>query len=92
MGRVGSPALASGTGAARRSLACTAFSAVWTARPISRRALAEQALRTEAAPAAIVDPLTLDGKTLRGSSRQGAAESDLVSAPSHQLGIVPTES
>src|SRR5215210_5007874 len=47
---------------------------------------AEQVLRACAAPA--LDGLAIDGKSLRGSARQGAAESHLVSALSHRLGIV----
>jgi predicted transposase YbfD/YdcC len=49
---------------------------------------AEQVLRAAAAPETALDALALDGKTLRGSARQGAAASHLVSALSHRLGIV----
>ncbi|HKG15080.1 MAG TPA: ISAs1 family transposase [Pyrinomonadaceae bacterium] len=35
-----------------------------------------------------IEGLAIDGKTLRGSARQGAAESHLVSALSHRLGAV----
>ncbi len=48
----------------------------------------ERVLSACAAPAATLDGLALDGKTLRGSSQQGAAESHLVSALSHRLGVV----
>lgn len=47
---------------------------------------AERALRARAAPA--LDALAIDGKSLRGSSQQGAAACHLVSALSHRLGIV----
>jgi len=47
---------------------------------------AEQVSRACAVPA--LDGLALDGKTLRGSARQGAVESHLVSALSHRLGMV----
>lgn len=49
---------------------------------------AERVLATCAAPAAALEALALDGKTLRGSAQQGAAESHLVSALAHRLGIV----
>jgi predicted transposase YbfD/YdcC len=48
----------------------------------------EQALATCRAPAGALEGLALDGKTLRGSAGQGAAESHLVSALSHRLGLV----
>lgn len=35
-----------------------------------------------------LEPLALDGKSLRGSCQQGAAESHLVSILSHRLGLV----
>lgn len=47
---------------------------------------AEQVLRARPAPA--LDALAIDGKSLRGSSQQGAAACHLVSALSHRLGIV----
>src|SRR5215216_6147864 len=49
---------------------------------------AEQALAACAAPAGTLEGLALDGKSLRGSARQGAAQSHLVSALSHRLGVV----
>lgn len=49
---------------------------------------AERVLAGCAAPAAALDGLALDGKTLRGSAQQGAAESHLLSALSHRLGVV----
>jgi predicted transposase YbfD/YdcC len=49
---------------------------------------AEQVLRVEAVPEATLDALAIDAKTLRGSAQQGAAESHLVSALSHRLGMV----
>ena len=49
---------------------------------------AEQALAACSAPPASLEALAVDGKTLRGSAQQGAAESDLVSALSHRLGLV----
>jgi predicted transposase YbfD/YdcC len=48
----------------------------------------EQVLVACAAPAAALEALAIDGKTLRGSAGQGAAESHLVSALSHRLGVV----
>ncbi len=48
----------------------------------------EQVLATCAAPAAALEGLAIDGKTLRGSAQQDAAESHLVSALSHRLGVV----
>jgi predicted transposase YbfD/YdcC len=48
----------------------------------------EQVLRAETAPATTLDALAIDGKTLRGSAQQGAAQSHLVSALSHRLGLV----
>ena len=41
-----------------------------------------------AAPAAALEALAIYGKTLRGSAQQGAAESHLVGALSHRLGVV----
>jgi len=49
---------------------------------------AQQVLVACAAPTDVLEPLALDGKTLRGSARQGATESHLVSALSHRLGVV----
>lgn len=49
---------------------------------------AEAVLATCRAPAGALEALAIDGKTLRGSARQGAAESHLVSALSHRLGVV----
>src|SRR5947209_7474039 len=49
---------------------------------------AERALAACAAPAGTLEGLAVDGKTLRGSAGQGAAESHLVSALSHRLGVV----
>jgi predicted transposase YbfD/YdcC len=51
-------------------------------------AWAERVLATCRAPAATLEALALDGKTLRGSAGPGAAESHLVSALSHRLGVV----
>src|SRR5215216_4756594 len=51
-------------------------------------AWAERVLVACAAPADALEALALDGKTLRGSAGQGAAESHLVSALSHRLGVV----
>lgn len=48
----------------------------------------ERVLATCAAPPAALEGLAIDGKTLRGSAQQGAAESHLVSALSHRLGVV----
>jgi predicted transposase YbfD/YdcC len=48
----------------------------------------EQVLAACAAPAAALEGLAVDGKSLRGSAQQGAAESHLVSALSHRLGVV----
>jgi predicted transposase YbfD/YdcC len=49
---------------------------------------AERALAACAAPVGALEALALDGKTLRGSAQQGAAESHLLSALSHRLGVV----
>ena len=49
---------------------------------------AERVLAACAAPAATLEALAIDGKTLRGSAQQGAAQSHLVSALSHRLGVV----
>src|SRR5947209_12180822 len=51
-------------------------------------AWAEQVIAASAAPAGALEGLALDGKRLRGSARQGAAESHLVSALSHRPGVV----
>jgi predicted transposase YbfD/YdcC len=51
-------------------------------------AWAERALAACRVPAAALEALALDGKSLRGSAQQGAAESHLVSALSHRLGVV----
>lgn len=47
---------------------------------------AEQALRH--CPPAALEGVALDGKTLRGSRRQGAADAHLLSAFSHRAGVV----
>lgn len=49
---------------------------------------AEHILAACAAPAAALEALAIDGKTLRGSAGQGAAESHMLSALSHRLGVV----
>ena len=49
---------------------------------------AEQVLGACAAPGGALEGLAVDGKNLRGSARQGAAESHLMSALSHRLGVV----
>ena len=49
---------------------------------------AEQVLVARAAPAAVLEALALDGKSLRASAQQGADESHLLSALSHRLGVV----
>ncbi len=49
---------------------------------------AEQALRCCPAAMGELEGLALDGKTLRGSKRQGAADAHLLSAFSHRLGVV----
>src|SRR5437588_8526631 len=51
-------------------------------------AWAEQVSAALAAPAAALDALAIDGKSLRGSSQPGVAACHLVSALSHRLGIV----
>ena len=51
-------------------------------------AWAEQVLAALAAPAATLDALAIDGKTLRGSSEQGGAACHLVGALAHRLGLV----
>jgi predicted transposase YbfD/YdcC len=48
----------------------------------------EQVVRAHPAPSAALEGLALDGKSLRGSARQGAPQSHLVSALSHRLGVV----
>lgn len=52
---------------------------------------AEEVLAACAAPPAVLEGLAIDGKTLRGSAQQGAAESHLVSALSHRLGVVAAQ-
>ena len=49
---------------------------------------AEQALRCCPPAAGELEGVALDGKTLRGSKRQGAADAHLLSAFSHRLGVV----
>jgi predicted transposase YbfD/YdcC len=49
---------------------------------------AEQALRCCPPAAGALEGIALDGKTLRGSKRQGAADAHLLSAFSHRLGVV----
>ncbi len=49
---------------------------------------AERVLAACSAPAGTLEGLAVDGKTLRGSAQQGAAENHLVSALSHRLGVV----
>jgi predicted transposase YbfD/YdcC len=51
-------------------------------------AWAERVMAACAAPPGALEGLALDGKSLRGSAQQGAAESHLVSALSHRLGVV----
>jgi predicted transposase YbfD/YdcC len=48
----------------------------------------EQVVRAHPSPSAALEGLALDGKSLRGSARQGASQSHLVSALSHRLGLV----
>jgi predicted transposase YbfD/YdcC len=49
---------------------------------------AEQVLRRCPAEAGALEGIALDGKALRGSQRQGAADAHLLSAFSHRLGVV----
>ena len=49
---------------------------------------AEQALRCCPPAAGELEGIAVDGKTLRGSKRQGAADAHLLSAFSHRLGVV----
>jgi DDE_Tnp_1-associated/Transposase DDE domain len=49
---------------------------------------AEQALRRCPLAAAALEGIAIDGKTLRGSKRQGAADAHLLSAFSHRAGLV----
>ncbi len=49
---------------------------------------AERALRCCPAPPGTLEGVAVDGKTLRGSKRQGAADAHLLSAFSHRLGVV----
>lgn len=49
---------------------------------------AERVLAALPAPAATLEALAIDGKTLRGSSEQGGTARHLVSALSHRLGVV----
>lgn len=55
-------------------------------RAVSR--WSERMMRAYPAPAAALEALALDGKSLRGSAGQGAAESHLLSVLSHRLGVV----
>ena len=48
---------------------------------------AEQALRCCPPAAGELEGVALDGKTLRGSKRQGAADAHLLAAFSHRLGV-----
>jgi hypothetical protein len=48
---------------------------------------AEEVLRAIAAPPGAVEAIALDGKTLRGSRKQGAPAVHLLSAVSHRLGV-----
>lgn len=48
---------------------------------------AEQALRCCPAPPGALEGVALDGKTLRGSKRQGAVDAHLLAAFSHRLGV-----
>jgi len=52
------------------------------------RQWAEQALRRCAPAAGALEGVALDGKTLRGSQRHGAADTHLLAAFSHRLGVV----
>ena len=52
------------------------------------RALTRWAETILSATAGRLEAFAIDGKTLRGSARQGAPESHLISALSHRLGIV----
>jgi len=49
---------------------------------------AEQALRCCPPEAGALEGIAVDGKTLRGSKRQGAEEAHLLAAFSHRLGVV----
>lgn len=49
---------------------------------------AEQALRCCPPEAGALAGIAVDGKTLRGSKRQGAEEAQLLAAFSHRLGVV----
>ena len=49
---------------------------------------ADRVLAARPAPAAALDALAIDGKSLRGSSEPGGAAAHLVSALSHRLGVV----
>jgi hypothetical protein len=53
---------------------------------------AEGVLAAYATPAAVLEGLAIDGKSLRGSAQRGAAESHLLSALSHRLGLVVANS
>jgi predicted transposase YbfD/YdcC len=50
---------------------------------------AEQALRCCPPAAEALEGSAVDGKTLRGSKRQGARDAHLLSALSHRVGVVP---
>jgi DDE_Tnp_1-associated len=52
------------------------------------RQWAEQALRLCPPAAGELEGVAVDGKTLRGSKRRGAADAHLLSAFSHRLGVV----
>lgn len=49
---------------------------------------AEQALRGHPPEAGALEGIAVDGKTLRGSQRQGAEDAHLLAAFSHRLGVV----
>ena len=48
---------------------------------------AEQVLKAHPPPKAATEAVAVDGKTLRGSQRQGAVDVHLLSAVSHRLGL-----
>jgi hypothetical protein len=50
-------------------------------------AWAETLLRDLPVPAGVADAVAIDGKTLRGSQKQGAPGAHLLSACAHRLGI-----
>lgn len=90
MARAGSHVSALGGVVGRVSRRCIASSKPLTAHCLSTAVTgwAEQVLASCAGKPAELEALSIDGKSLRGSARQGASESHLLGAVSQRLGVV----